>query len=142
MKKNIPLFYSILISLIVLIGGSFASYQILQEKKSAIKEEILTRAESIFYALEDSIKNEDIQAIDSKMNGFKNEIKQSKDLLRISAILLPQFYYYNTDYTGGNEFPKNHRSENLFKTELADLQNIKSIPMLNLVHIAYFVVQS
>ena len=59
--------------------------------------------------MEDSIKNEDIQAIDSKMNGFKNEIKQSKDLLRISAILLPQFYYYSSTQTTlvGTNVPKN-----------------------------------
>ena len=71
MKKNIPLFYSILISLIVLIGSSFASYQVLQEKKLSIKEEILTRTKSIFYMLEDFIKNENIQEIDSRMENFE-----------------------------------------------------------------------
>ena len=74
MKKNIPLFYSILISLIVLIGSSFASYQVLQEKKLSIKEEILTRTKSIFYMLEDFIKNENIQEIDSRMENLKKEI--------------------------------------------------------------------
>ena len=94
MKKNIPLFYSILISLIVLAGGSFASYQVLQEKKSAIKEKILARAESLFYTLEESIKNEDRIAIDSRIENFRNEIKQSESLLQVSLILLPEFYYY------------------------------------------------
>ncbi len=109
MKKNIPLFYSILISLIVLIGGSFANYQILQEKKLAIKEEVQTRTKSIFYALEDSIKNEDLQAIDSKMKSLKNETRQSKDLLRVSVILLPQFYYYSSTQTKlvGTNVPNN-----------------------------------
>ena len=109
MKRNIPLFYSIIISLIVLIGSSFANYQILREKKSAIKEEILTRAESIFYTLEESIKNEDLQAIDSKMEGFKNEIKQSEDLLRVSVIFSPQFYYYSSTQTAliGENVPSN-----------------------------------
>ena len=108
MKRNIPLFYSIIISLIVLIGSSFANYQILREKKSAIKEEILTRAESVFYTLEESIKNEDLQAIDSKMEGFKNEIKQSEDLLRVSVIFSPQFYYYSSTQTAlGENVPSN-----------------------------------
>ena len=109
MKKNIPLFYSILISLIVLIGSSFASYQVLQEKKLSIKEEILTRTKSIFYMLEDFIKNENIQEIDSRMENLKKEIEQDEDLLRVSVILLPQFYYSNSTQTEliGSEVPSN-----------------------------------
>ena len=109
MNKNIPLFYTILISLIVLVGSSFASYQVLQDKKLAIKEEILTRTESIFYTLEDSIKNEDIQAVDSRMESLRKEIKLNEDLLRVSVILLPQFYYSNSTQTEriGSDVPSN-----------------------------------
>ena len=95
--------------MIVLVGSSFASYQVLQDKKLAIKEEILTRTESIFYTLEDSIKNEDIQAVDSRMESLRKEIKLNEDLLRVSVILLPQFYYSNSTQTEriGSDVPSN-----------------------------------
>ena len=94
-KIPIPLFYSIFITLFVLVSMSIISYLLLKTKYNSMQNYILSQSQSIFATLQSSVENQNQVAIQEIITSIGKNNK-SKALLESSIIIYPKGYYYSS----------------------------------------------
>lgn len=95
-KKSIPLIYSVLVGVIVLLSISTTDYYVLNEKYQKLTAELKLSANDIFHSLENAVKNQDKLAITIIMDSLKTKIRDNSSLLQISIINFSEEYYYTS----------------------------------------------
>lgn len=122
----IPLFYSIFVTLIVLVSMSVTSYLLLKTKYNTIQNSIISQSQTIFASLQESVKNQNQVAIQEIITSIGKNYQ--KILIGSSIIVYPVGYYYsstNSDLLGKNV---NANLKNLLKNRknIEPIQQIKT----------------
>ena len=129
LKNSIPLFYSVIISLIVFISISIIDYYILKDKHQSLRTGVIDKAQGIIYSLEPAIKTGNNSAIREIIEGMKLQIKETAELLRVSIILLPESYYH----TSTESQIDNYTIDNDLKSILLDNKNLNKLQRYNTI---------